>query len=181
MASVNSVVEWKWRYIPRNVRVWVARDGFYLQWSGRAGYVYSARWVPWPLGPISARRQLIMSTVWEGPMKRKAPGSMKSLQRHVEPDKLLSAYPSLCEFLTAAVYEGEDERRESPTVTLWASGGEWKATVKDRAEGLVMWLSASTLRELLKLMETFCLAEDGPWRHDEHAHERNGKRVKKSS
>lgn len=58
-------------------------------------------------------------------------------------------------------------------------GWEWKATLKDRAEGLVMWLSAGSLRELIKLMDSFCLAEDGPWRHDDHQHERNGKRVKK--
>lgn len=114
-------------------------------------------------------------------MKRKPRSELKSVRWHAEQDKLLKSYPALSEFMTAAVYEDGDEVRESPTVTLWASGGQWKCSVKDRAESLVMWLSAESLADLLRLLEQFVLEPEGPWRHDDMAHERNGKRVRKSS
>lgn len=114
-------------------------------------------------------------------MKRKKASAMASTLRHADPDKLLNGYPHLQEFLTAAVYEGEDTRREAPTVTVWCSGGFWKASVKDRSEGLVMWLQGSTVLELLSQLELFVMEEEGPWRHDESTHPRNGKRQQKST
>lgn len=181
MHRFPEVEEFRWRYLPRPVRVWISPAGFLLQWSAKGGFVYSQRFYYWRLGPRAGRKQQVMDRVWEGPMKRKTASAMASLRHHAEPDKWLSAFPQLNEFMTAAVYEGEEGRRDSPTVTIWASGGEWKATVKDRAEGLVMWLSAGSLRELVKLMDTFVLAEDGPWRHDDQSHSRNGKRVRKDA
>lgn len=112
-------------------------------------------------------------------MKRRDLNKLPSLRTHADPGDLSKTFPQLAEFLTAAVFEGSKERRESPTVTVWAAGGQWKASVKDREEGLVMWLAAPGLLELLQLMEDFCQSPEAPWRHDDQAHERNGKRVKK--
>jgi hypothetical protein len=112
-------------------------------------------------------------------MKRKERSNLSALSYHVADDKLLAGYPELSEFLRAATFEGEDGRREAPTLTLWASAGEWKLAVKDRAENLVMWLSGPTLLDVLQTAECFVGSSEGPWRHDETGHERNGKRVKK--
>jgi len=114
-------------------------------------------------------------------MKRKDLAKMKSELLHADPSGLREAYPNLCEFLTSATFEGSKERRESPTVTFWATGGTWRASVKDRAEGLVLWLSAPDVRELLMMLEEFVLSAEAPWRHDDQAHDRNGKRAKKGS
>lgn len=114
-------------------------------------------------------------------MKRKDLTKMKGVLLHADPGDLAGDFPQLAEFMTAAVYEGGKDRRESPTVTIWAASGQWKASVKDRAEGLVLWLAADTLRNLLVLLDSFVLEPGAPWRHDEYGHERNGKRVKKGS
>lgn len=172
---------WRWNYLPRNVAVWLCPDGFLVQWRNCGGFVYASTWRWWRLGKRSDRPQQVMDVVWEGPMKRKALSSIASVRSHAPEDKWLSGFSNLQQFMLDAAFEGEEGRREAPTVTIWAGGGEWKAAVKDRSEGLVMWLSAPSLRELVKLMDTFCLSEDGPWRHDDHQHERNGKRKAKSS
>jgi len=98
-------------------------------------------------------------------MKRKDPKAIKALTQHARYGKELASLPDLAQFLTAAQYEG-GERRESPTITVWCQGGQWKASVKDRAEGLVMWLSAESPLELLQMLETFVLADEAPWRYD---------------
>lgn len=120
------VEQFRWEYLPRNVMVFCTKDGYLLQWVSGRGFVYSQRWCWWRLSRRGDRRAQVMHTVWEGPVKRKNLTKMESLSRHVEPDKLLSAYPNLLEFMTAAGYEGEEGRRESPTVTIWAGGGSGK-------------------------------------------------------
>lgn len=112
-------------------------------------------------------------------MKRKDKSACPGLATHASTRGLTDVFPNLGEFMTAAVFEETGERRESPTVTIWCSGGQWKASVKDRAEGLVMWLSADSALELLQMTDLMCLESEGPWRHDDLGHERNGKRVKK--
>jgi len=114
-------------------------------------------------------------------MKRKDLAKSKSALLHADPEGLSKSFPKLAEFLTAATFEGSKDRRESPTLTIWATAGTWRASVKDRAEGLVLWLSAPHLLELLGMLEDFCLSPEAPWRHDEQGHQREGKRVKKGS
>jgi len=114
-------------------------------------------------------------------MKKKNLEKSRSALQHAEPSELKTSFPHLAEFMTAATYDGGKERRESPTLTVWASAGTWRCSVKDRAEGLVLWLSAPTPLELLAMLEEFVLSEAAPWRHDDQLHERNGKRVKKST
>jgi len=111
-------------------------------------------------------------------MKRKDPQSVPGLASHASPDLIKGHYPNLAEFLTCAAYE-DGARREAPTITLWAQSGQWKMSVKDRAEGLVMWLSAEKLLELLQMAELFVLESDAPWRIDEMGNPDKGKRTKR--
>jgi hypothetical protein len=109
-------------------------------------------------------------------MKRKdvRPGGPSS--SHAGALELNEWWPNLAEFLTAAAWEGCDEVRESPTVTFWAQGGQWRASLRDRAEGLVLWLVADSLNDLLTMADGLCLDSSAHWRHDQKDHERNGKR-----
>lgn len=99
-------------------------------------------------------------------MRKKNPKTGAGSRLHAGPDLLKGHYPHLAEFMTCGVYE-DGTPRESPTITLWAAGGQWKVVVKDRAEQLVMWLSAERLLELFALVESMCLEEEGPWRVDD--------------
>lgn len=112
-------------------------------------------------------------------MKRKSVEQLVGVRVHASPAGLASTHPNLAEFMTAAVFEdeGKPAARESPTVTVWCAGGQWKASVKDRAEGLVLWLSAESWAELWQMVDLFVMEGDAPWRHDEGA--LNGKRLKK--
>jgi hypothetical protein len=111
-------------------------------------------------------------------MKRKERTKLIGGLIHASDDKLLKAYPLLHEWLTTARFEGSDETREAPTLTLWAQGGQWRLSLRDRAEHLVMWLVGDTVLEVLKLAESFCQDETGPWRVDDVSNERHGKRQK---
>lgn len=112
-------------------------------------------------------------------MKRKTIEQLVGVRVHANPGGLADTHPHLAEFLTAATFEvdGKHEPREAPTITVWCAAGQWRASVKDRAEGLVMWLSSETWAELWQMVDLFVLEADAPWRHDEGA--LNGKRVKK--
>lgn len=114
-------------------------------------------------------------------MKKKDVSKLPGVKYHASPDQIAKTYPNLAEFMTAAVFDGGKEARQSPTVTFWCSGGLWRASVKDREESLILWLTADSPIELIALLEDFCLSPHAPWRHDDVEHERNGKRVKKGS
>lgn len=87
--------------------------------------------------------------------------------------------PELAEWMTAAAYE-DGSVRLPPTMTLFCQNGEWRASLRDRQEKLVLFLSARTWADLFKMINEFCLSDLAPWRHDDDGHERNGKRVKSS-
>lgn len=114
-------------------------------------------------------------------MLRKDTAAIRANGRHASPEGLETIAPNLAEFLTVASYENDNSAREAPTVTIWCSGGRWKASIKDRAEGLVLWLDADRAVELLQMCDLFCMESDAPWRHDQPDHERYKKRVKKES
>lgn len=171
---------WHERWYPRAVRVWVSRDDFALLWSNQFARVYSGALVRFVSGDADGQRREIWNRIHEGPMKRKERSALVGGLIHASPEELTKRWPRLAEFMTAARFEGSDDTREAPTITIWASGGQWKMSIRDRSEQLVMWLSAETLVELLKMAEGFCQDESGPWRVDDFLSERNGKRVKKS-
>jgi hypothetical protein len=84
----------------------------------------------------------------------------------------------LAEWMTATSYE-DGTPRQVPTITFWCQGGEWKANLRDRAEGLCLWLSAGTWAELVKIIDAACQDSTYPWRRDEYGDPDKGKRVKR--
>lgn len=165
--------------MPKCCRVFVSRSRYVVLWLDRSGRVYGGVCRPFAALDADSQKAQLMESIWEGPMKRKTLEQLAGVRLHADPKGLLETHPSLAEFMTAATFEGSDkvERRESPTLTVWCAGGQWKASVKDRAEGLVMWLSSETWSGLLQMIDLFVLEVDAPWRHDEG--ELNGKRVRK--
>lgn len=174
----RSVVRWSWRYIPKNVCVYVSRERYVLLWVDRGGRVYGGTCVPFLAVDGQQQKEQLMARIWEGPMKRKDVETMLGVRVHASPGGLKESYPNLAEWMTCAVFEGNGklESRESPTMTVWCAGGQWRASLKDRAEKLVMWLSAESWLELMQMIELFVLEADAPWRNDEG--DRQGKRVK---
>jgi hypothetical protein len=161
------------------IEVFVLPDEFIVLRTTRYGHTYGGCLLPFTSHPAAAQRLEIARAIWGGcAMKRKDPTSVPGLAYHASPELTKGHYPSLTEFMTTAAFE-DGTRRESPTLTLWAQGGQWKLTLRDRAEALVMWLSAEKLLELLQLAELFCLSGDGPWRIDEYGSPEKGKRQKK--
>lgn len=171
--------QWSDRYRPPAVRVWVSSDAAVLLWTARCGHVFSGSVLHFVHSDGDGQRSELWARIHEGPMKRKDRGSCPGLSQHASDKGISDTHPSLAEFMTAASFDGNSERRQAPTVTVWCTSGEWRASVKDRAEGLVMWLTAPTWAELWQMIDLMCLEDSGPWRHDEDSHERNGKRVKK--
>lgn len=102
-------------------------------------------------------------------MKRKDVNAMAGARVHAAPGALAETHPNLAEFMTAAVFgeNGTLEQREAPTITVWCSGGQWRASVKDRAEGLVLFVAAESWPELWQMIDLFVMEESAPWRHDE--------------
>lgn len=179
--GVDRPLRYRDRLFPRNLSVWVKRASCVLLWHTRTGCCYAGRCLPLVSETADAQYSELWALIHGGPMKRKDIDKVKSARVHADASGVKENFPNLAEFLTAAVFEGSKERRESPTVTIWATGGTWRASVKDRAEGLVLWLSAPHFGELLAMLEDFCLSAEAPWRHDDQSHERNGKRVKKAT
>lgn len=87
--------------------------------------------------------------------------------------------PQLAEWMTATSYE-DGTARQVPTITFWCQAGEWKANLRDRAEGLCLWLSAESWQELVKIVDVACQDSTYPWRRDEFGDPEKGKRAKKS-
>lgn len=160
------------------VRVLLWPDHFILLRESRQGYVYGGCLLPFTTRTASEQRMEIAVAVWEGKgMKKKDTSKVSGGLVHASPDLLKPQWPNLAEWLTAARYD-DGQARESPTLTIWAQGGLWKVSLRDRAEKLVMWLTAEKLLEVLAIAESLCLTEDGPWRVDDVRSEFNGKRKK---
>lgn len=173
--SARRIARWTTRQFGRHVSVFVSTDTAAILFRGRSGFVYKGIFLPLLSSGAASQKQEIADAIWEVQhVKKKTSRSGAGARLHAGPDLLKGHYPNLAEFMTCGVYE-DGTTREAPTLTIWAAGGQWKCTVKDRAEGLVMWLSAEKLLELLALVEQMCLEEDGPWRVDDYSPQ-HGKR-----
>jgi len=162
-----------------HVSVYVSREAFAVLYSARRRHVYKGFLLPFLSATADDQRLEVARAIWkEQEVKRRDPSTVPGLASHASPAGLVEQFPNLAEFMTCAVYD-DNARRESPTVTIWAQAGQWKASVKDRAEALVMWLSAEKLPELLQMLELFVLEAEAPWRVDEYGSDQKGKRVKK--
>jgi hypothetical protein len=131
----------------------------------------------WP--DLRAAKQAIADSIWEyQAMKRKAIDKGKRVRQLADPAGLDKAHPRLAEWMTCGWFEDTKEPRLGPTLTVWCVSGEWRASLKDRAEQLVCWLSATTYAELMEMADAFCQSGEAPWRHDEQGTPEKGKRAK---
>ena len=169
------------RYLPVGLSVWLCRSHFCVLRRTRSGYVYACTVVRFVSTDGDAQLAQLWNSIHEGRMKRPTVESASRPVHHARSAEVEKRWPSLHEWMTAATWEEDGTPRTAPTVTLWAAQGQWKAVLRDRDLGVVLWLAADGLPELLKLMDGLVLCESAPWRHDEQGHERNGKRVKKGS
>lgn len=161
--------------------MWVSGDHFYLYRETRTGYVLAQSLVPF-VSTIGDKQLVeLWAEVWRFIMKRPDASTLAAAVDHASSAEVQKRWPSLHEWLTAGRFEEDGSTRAPPTVTIWASGGQWKACLRDKELGLVLWLGAETLTKLVALADGIVLSPDAPWRHDDQAHERNGKRVKKGS
>lgn len=164
MSRCRNFVRWSWKYLPKNVKVYVSRDWYVVLWSDWFGRTDGGAFGRFVATEFQGQKEEVIARIWEGKMRRKSLEQLRGVRLHGDPKGLLELYPNLAEFMTAGCFEqdGKTELRESPTVTIWCAGGQWRASVKDRAEGLVMWLAAESAIDLLQVLELFVLDADAP-------------------
>jgi len=85
----------------------------------------------------------------------------------VTDDELSKTHPALYEHFTLDWLDGQP--RTTSTVTISTGDGSWKGSLRDRENGLVLWVSGATLRGLLDALEAVLEAGDGDWRVDQYA------------
>lgn len=86
--------------------------------------------------------------------------------------------PTWADWMTAAAWD-DGSPRQAPSTTFFCLNGQWRCCLRDKAEGLVLWLSGDTFGELCALMEHMVNDAMAPWRKDEYDGG-DGKRVKRS-
>ncbi len=74
-------------------------------------------------------------------------------------------FPSLFEHLSDTTFDDGSER-ETSTVLLFVDGGQWKACLHDRQEGLSLWVSGATYGDVMSALEADLAAGGGSWRSD---------------
>lgn len=161
--------------LPRNSYVWAGPGWIWLECRNRLGW----RWLSW-FERVSFKSEeemlcYLTNVMEKAKMKRKVVQDVQRARVHANPMPLAADFPNLAEWMTAATFDGEDTGRAAPSITVFCMSGEWRAALKDKEEGLVMWLSAQTADDLLLLAEQMVCAEGAPWRHDDGP--RDGKRV----
>lgn len=101
--------------------------------------------------------------------KKEKNGTELGLRTAVDQD-FASAYPELYEHLTAACWDGDPKQpRVVSTLLVFAQDGCFKACLRDRAEGLCLWVASSTFDGLYGVLEGELAAGTGIWRADRAA------------
>lgn len=95
-------------------------------------------------------------------------------------DLLATKYPSVWEFLTAATWPEDGSARVTGTLMLFVDKGQFKATMKDRDGGHVVFVSGDGLLAVLEALESGLEADDLDWRIDQYhkpqgPHKKRGK------
>lgn len=72
-------------------------------------------------------------------------------------------FESLHEFMTARLFDDGSER-ETATLLVFASDGQWKACLNDRAEGRVAFVTGRTVQDLFKLLNEQLDSSSVEWR-----------------
>lgn len=89
------------------------------------------------------------------------------------PEGVLSACPTLWEFLSVTVIDGKP--RQTSTMSLWVSEGDITLCLNERDAGLSMYSGGSTLEEALTSLERKLNSESPEWRK---GYSRSGKAKK---
>lgn len=171
-------VRWTPRTLPRHLsHLLVSPRSFVPVFRAEWGRDRMGLPVPFLSAVADHQRAQLWRFVWGipggGQVKRKEV-SKTAAQDHAARaglDKLAN----FAEWMTSGVFE-DGSARQAPTVTVWCSAGEWKCNLRDRAEGLCLWLSADTWAELVKLINDYCQASAAPWRVDDGGPQ-DGKRL----
>lgn len=87
-------------------------------------------------------------------------------------------YPTLVEVLTTMM-EGQFGVTGRCSLSIFVQDGVWKGIVRDKQEGLCLWVSSATLSQLFKTIEGSLLDPDTVWRLDRYAGNDQAKRKKK--
>lgn len=108
-------------------------------------------------------------------MKKKQRPMDLSGERSAMPCDLVEQYPLLLEHLTHTTYD-DGSPRDTSTLLVTTGDGMWKCMLKDRQEGLVLWVSAPTLTQALQLLDDCCGSDDTHWRRDTFAQQTQKKK-----
>ncbi len=103
-------------------------------------------------------------------MMRKPPADSSASRSNLEPDAcpLSRRWPALAEHLTSKQWD-DGTPRVTSTVTLSSDAGRYMATVRDRALAQVGFYSATTLTELLDMLDAMLAGETFDFRPDKFA------------
>jgi len=87
-------------------------------------------------------------------------------------------HATLVEVMSArGVVEGHETNRMS--LSLFVQDGQWKAILKDKQDGLCLWVSAQTIAALWTSLEACLVDPETVWRTDRYAGANSAKRVKR--
>lgn len=77
-------------------------------------------------------------------------------------------YPNVAERLTECVY-ADGSPRKVDTALLFAADGAWKVCLRDREEGICLWITAVCLLDVLDVLEAALKDPHAVWRADRTA------------
>jgi hypothetical protein len=80
-------------------------------------------------------------------------------------DDFRSRYPALWEHMSSECY-ADGSKRKTSTVSFFRGPQGWHASVHDRDNQRVGWVTARSLEELLERLEQQCSDGDAVWRND---------------
>lgn len=101
------------------------------------------------------------------PMKKKHRAESTPATRIVADPEFEQQYPTLAEYLFCTCYD-DDPKQPRVTSTLLVFGGDGcvKGCLRDRAEGVCAWAAATSVSELLAVLERELAADTCVWRLD---------------
>lgn len=76
-------------------------------------------------------------------------------------------YPALSEYMTALAYPDGSARRTS-TLNVFVDRDGWKASLKDRDNGLILFATDRSFLGVLEALEGLLISEHPPWREDRY-------------
>lgn len=108
--------------------------------------------------------------LWSRAMKRKEKKRGQETQRAAEDPDLRERFPTLYDYLTSLTYDGEDGGvRTVSTLLVFAADDVFKACLRDRDEGVCLWVAGRTFGDLLRVLEDELANDTGVWRLDRAA------------